>query len=69
MQKVVSKTEVQISRSYMSLNRDEREIPTQAFLRRMLPRSKTVVDEQTREEYHAELEGEGTRDLTYYGRL
>ena len=40
-------------RPHMSLNRDERETPAQAFVRKMPPKGETVIDEQTGEEYHA----------------
>ena len=40
-------------RPHMSLSRDERETPAQAFVRKMPPKGETVIDEQTGEEYHA----------------
>ena len=40
-------------RPHMSLNRDERETPAQAFVRKMPQKGETVIDEQTGEEYHA----------------
>ena len=40
-------------RPHMSLNRDERETPAQAFVRKMPPKGETVIDEQTGEEYRA----------------
>ena len=41
-------------RAHMSLDWENRETPAKAFLRKMAPAGETVVDEQTREEYHAE---------------
>ena len=40
-------------RPHMSLNRDERETPAQAFVRKMPPKRETVIDEQTGEGHHA----------------
>ena len=39
-------------RPYMSLNRNERETPAQAFVRKMPLKGETAIDEQTGEEYH-----------------
>ena len=39
-------------RPHMSLNRDERETPAQAFVRKMPTEGETVIDGQTGEEYH-----------------
>ena len=40
-------------RPHMSLNRDEREMPAQALVCKMLPKEDTVIGEQTGDEYHA----------------
>ena len=39
-------------RPHMSLDRDKRETPAQAFARKMPPNGEAVIDEQTGEEYH-----------------
>ena len=40
-------------RLHMSLNRDERKTPAQAFVRKMPPKGETVIDKQAGEEYDA----------------
>ena len=40
-------------RPHMSLNRDELETPTQAFVRKTSSKGETVIDEQTGEGHHA----------------
>ena len=37
---------------HMSLDRENRETPAQAYERKMPPAGETVIDGQTREEYH-----------------
>ena len=44
----------------MSLNRDERETPTQAFVRKTSSKGETVIDEQTGEGIMWRERGEGT---------